>query len=284
MLENDVVKGLQNMISQELLAELNAKAREIRILTLEMIGCAGKGHLGGALSIADLMALLYFKRVNVRPEEPRWEDRDRVVLSKGHSGPALYAALSLRGFFPREHCYTLNQNGTALPSHCDMRKTPGVDMTAGSLAQGFSAAVGMALAGKLDKKSYRVYTIVGDGESQEGQIWEAGMFAGNHGLDNLIAFTDNNGMQIDGTTDEINSLEPLDKKWEAFGWNVIKVDGHDIAAIDEAIDAAEATKGRPTMVILKTVKGKGVSFAEGKVSSHSMTYGPAEAAAEIAKM
>ncbi|MBQ4624652.1 MAG: transketolase, partial [Clostridia bacterium] len=167
------------MISDACLQELNAKARDIRVLTLEMIGHAGKGHLGGAVSIADILSLLYFKRMNVKPEEPRWADRDRLVLSKGHAGTALYAALSLRGYFPREVCYTLNENGTTLPSHVDMRKVPGADMTAGSLAQGFSAAVGMALAGKVDSKSYKVYTIVGDGESQEGQIWEAAMFAGN---------------------------------------------------------------------------------------------------------
>ena len=272
------------MISDACLQELNAKARDIRVLTLEMIGHAGKGHLGGAVSIADILSLLYFKRMNVKPEEPRWADRDRLVLSKGHAGTALYAALSLRGYFPREVCYTLNQNGTTLPSHVDMRKVPGADMTAGSLAQGFSAAVGMALAGKVDSKSYKVYTIVGDGESQEGQIWEAAMFAGNHGLDNLVAFTDWNGMQIDGTTDEVNSLNPLDGKWESFGWHVITVDGHDIVALDAALDEAETVKGKPTMILAKTLKGKGISFAEGKVSSHSMAYGLDEVAAEIAKM
>jgi len=272
------------MVSNEILKNLNEKAKEIRILTLEMIGHAGKGHLGGALSLADLLALLYFKRMNINPDDPKWADRDRMVLSKGHAGPAMYAALSLRGYFPKEVCYTLNQNGTTLPSHVDMLKVRGADMTAGSLAQGFSAAVGIALAGKIDKKDYRVYTVIGDGESQEGQIWEAAMFAGNHGLSNLIAFCDNNGMQIDGTTDEVNSLEPMDKKWEAFGWNVIKVSGHDIAAMDEAIDRALLVTNRPTMIILKTVKGKGVSFAEGKVSSHSMAYGMDEVAAEVARM
>ncbi len=272
------------MLSEKEVRSLASAAKEIRILSLEMIGHAGKGHLGGALSIADVLALLYFKRAKIDPKDPKWEGRDRIVLSKGHAGTALYAALSLRGFFPREVCYTLNQNGTSLPSHVDMRKVPGVDMTAGSLAQGFSAAVGMALAGKLDKKDYKVYAIVGDGESQEGQIWEAAMLAGNRKLSNLIAFTDNNGMQIDGTTDEINSLEPLDQKWAAFNWHVIKVDGHDIAEIDRALDEAETVKDKPVMILLKTVKGKGVSFAEGKVSSHSMTYGVAEAEAEAARI
>ena len=272
------------MLSEKELRSLASAAKEIRILSLEMIGHAGKGHLGGALSIADVLALLYFKRAKIDPKDPKWEERDRIVLSKGHAGTALYAALSLRGFFPREVCYTLNQNGTSLPSHVDMRKVPGADMTAGSLAQGFSAAVGMALAGKLDKKDYKVYAIVGDGESQEGQIWEAAMLAGNRKLSNLIAFTDNNGMQIDGTTDEINSLEPLDQKWAAFNWHVIKVDGHDIAEIDRALDEAETVKDKPVMILLKTVKGKGVSFAEGKVSSHSMTYGVAEAEAEAARI
>ncbi len=272
------------MLSEKEVRALASTAKEIRILSLEMIGHAGKGHLGGALSIADLLALLYFKRARIDPQNPKWEDRDRIVLSKGHAGTALYAALSLRGFFPREICYSMNQNGTTLPSHVDMRKVPGADMTAGSLAQGFSAAVGMALAARLDKKGHKVYTIIGDGESQEGEIWEAAMLAGNRKLSNLVAFCDNNGMQIDGLTDEINSLEPMDKKWEAFNWHVIRANGHDIADIDRAMDEAEKITDKPVMIILKTVKGKGVSFAEGKVSSHSMTYGVAEAEAEVARI
>ena len=272
------------MLSEKEVRALASTAKEIRILSLEMIGHAGKGHLGGALSIADLLALLYFKRARIDPQNPKWEDRDRIVLSKGHAGTALYAALSLRGFFPREICYTMNQNGTTLPSHVDMRKVPGADMTAGSLAQGFSAAVGMALAARLDKKGHKVYTIIGDGESQEGQIWEAAMLAGNRKLSILVAVCDNNGMQIDGLTDEINSLEPMDKKWEAFNWHVIRANGHDIADIDRAMDEAEKITDKPVMIILKTVKGKGVSFAEGKVSSHSMTYGVAEAEAEVARI
>ena len=191
------------------------------------------------------------------------------MLSKGHAGPALYAALALRGYFPEEECLTLNQPGTNLPSHCDMRKTIGIDMTAGSLAQGFSAAVGMALACQLDKKSNRIYTIIGDGESQEGQIWEAAMLAGNRKLANITAFCDNNGMQIDGYTNDINSIEPIADKWRAFKWNVIECCGHDVKALDAAIALSIAEKERPTMIVMKTIKGKGANFCENTVASHS---------------
>lgn len=248
---------------------LKRKANEIRALALEMFAAIGKGHVGGAMSICDLLSVLYFKKLNINPEDPKWEDRDRVVLSKGHAGPALYAALALRGYFPKEECLTLNQPGTNLPSHCDMKRTKGIDMTAGSLAQGFSASVGIALACRLDKRNNRVYAIVGDGESQEGQIWEAAMFAGNRKLSNLIAFCDNNKMQIDGMTDDINSIEPIADKWRAFKWNVISCDGHDIEAIDDAINKAYEENERPTMIILDTVKGKGANFCEGTVASHS---------------
>ncbi|MDD6262877.1 MAG: transketolase [Clostridiales bacterium] len=248
---------------------LAGKATDIRALALKMFKEIGKGHVGGAMSISDLLSVLYFKQLNIRPEEPRWADRDRVVLSKGHAGPALYAALALRGFFPVEECLTLNQPGTNLPSHCDMNRTIGIDMTAGSLAQGFSASVGIALACRLDKRTNKVFAIIGDGESQEGQIWEAAMYAGNQKLSNLIAFCDNNGMQIDGTTNEINSIEPIADKWRAFNWNVITCCGHDVEEISSAIDAAKAETGRPTMIIMNTVKGKGANFCEGQVSSHS---------------
>ncbi|HHX72909.1 MAG TPA: transketolase [Clostridiales bacterium] len=248
---------------------LEGKATEIRKLALRMFAEIGKGHVGGAMSISDLLSVLYFKHLNIRPDEPRWLDRDRVVLSKGHAGPALYAALALRGYFPEEECLTLNQPGTNLPSHCDMNKTIGIDMTAGSLAQGFSASVGMAIACRLDGRDNYVYAIIGDGESQEGQIWEAGMYAANQKLSNLIAFCDNNGMQIDGMTDEINSVEPIADKWRAFRWHVLECDGHDVAAIDAAIVAAKQEKERPTMIIMKTIKGKGASFCEGTVASHS---------------
>lgn len=251
-------------------AQLREKAKDIRKLSLKMFAKIGKGHVGGAMSIADVLAVLYFKELNVDPKNPRWPDRDRFVLSKGHAGPSLYATLSLRGYFDCDTCMTLNQPGTNLPSHCDMNRTPGVDMTAGSLAQGFSASIGMALAGKLDKKDYRIYSIIGDGESQEGQIWEAAMLAGNRKLDNLIAFCDNNKMQIDGLTNEINSVEPIADKWRAFKWNVLQADGHDVDAIYNAIEEAKKCKDKPSMIILDTIKGKGAVFAEGLVASHSM--------------
>ncbi len=256
------------MDKQELLA-LQERATDIRALALRMFNAIGKGHVGGAMSISDLLSVLYFRRMKIRPEDPKWADRDRLVLSKGHAGPALYATLALRGYFPVEECLTLNQPGTNLPSHCDMLKTIGIDMTAGSLAQGFSAATGMALACQLDKKSNKIYAIIGDGESQEGQIWEAAMYAGNRKLSNLIAFCDNNGMQIDGTTNEINSIEPIADKWQAFRWNVLTCDGHDIESIDNAIEAAMQETERPTMIILNTIKGKGANFCEGTVASHS---------------
>ncbi|MBR3692519.1 MAG: transketolase [Clostridia bacterium] len=247
------------MLSNAESAMLAEKAKEIRKLSLRMFKEIGKGHVGGAMSIADLLSVLYFKELNINPADPKWADRDRVVLSKGHAGPALYAALALRGFFPEEMCLTLNQPGTLLPSHCDMKRTPGIDMTAGSLAQGFSASIGLALAGKLDAKDYYIYSIIGDGESQEGQIWEAAMLAGNRKLSNLIAFCDNNKMQIDGTTNDVN-------------------------AISEAIAAAKACKDKPSMIILDTVKGKGLPFAEGLVSSHSMNVGADELEAGLAAL
>ena len=248
---------------------LREKADDIRALALKMFQKIGKGHVGGAMSIAETLSVLYFKRMNIDPKNPQWADRDRLVLSKGHAGPALYAALALRGYFPEEECLTLNQPGTNLPSHCDMRRTIGIDMTAGSLAQGFSAAVGMALACQLDKKANRIYTIIGDGESQEGQIWEAAMLAGNRKLSNITAFCDNNGMQIDGYTDDINSIEPVADKWRAFKWNVIECDGHDVEAIDAAIAKSYEETERPTMIVMKTVKGKGANFCENTVASHS---------------
>ncbi len=249
---------------------LNRQANKIRELTVESIGKLGFGHIGGASSICEVLAALYFDIMNVDPEDPLMEDRDRLVLSKGHAGPALYAALALKGFFPVEELDTLNRPDTHLPSHCDRKLTRGIDMTTGSLGQGFSAAVGMALAAKLDRKDLFVYAIIGDGESQEGQIWEAAMLAGTRELDHLIAFTDYNKMQIDGYTGDINTLDPLDKRWEAFGWNVHVADGHDIGQILAAVDTAKKQKGRPSMIILNTVKGMGLYFAENKVESHNM--------------
>ncbi|MDR3216607.1 MAG: transketolase [Clostridiaceae bacterium] len=251
---------------------VRALAKEIRINIVDCIGSLGVGHIGGCLSIADVLAVLYGKEMRIDPTHPHKTGRDRLVCSKGHAGPGVYAALAAKGYFPKEALKTLNQGGTMLPSHCDMNKTPGVDMTAGSLGQGLSCAVGMAIGSKIKGDRARIYAIVGDGESQEGQIWEAAMLASQKKLDNLTVFTDYNHMQIDGTVEEINSLEPLDKKWEAFGFKVIVVDGHDVEAIVGAVQKAKRTKGVPTMIILNTVKGKGVSFAEAaKVGCHSMS-------------
>lgn len=246
------------------------KAREIRIGILNMIASIGVGHVGGSLSIADVLAVLYFGIMHVDPANPRMEERDRLVLSKGHAGPALYAALALRGYYPMEACNTLNQPGTNFPSHCDRQKTPGVDMTTGSLGQGISAAVGMALGLRLKHNPARVYFILGDGESQEGQVWEAAMYAGSCGLDHLIGFTDYNHLQIDGTVEEINTLTPLADKWRSFGWEVFEVDGHNHQAIEQTIRTAQQTVGKPSMILLHTIKGKGVDFAEGNINAHSM--------------
>jgi len=227
--------------------------------------------VGGSLSIAELMAVLYFGEMNIDPARPDWQERDRFVMSKGHCGPALYAALALRGYFPTEEMLTLNRFGSRLPSHCDMNRTPGVDMTAGSLGQGFSCAVGMAIAARVDKLPSWIYALMGDGELQEGQIWEAAMFAAHGGLDNVIAFVDNNGMQIDGTTAEICDLGDIGEKFAAFGWHTQTIDGHCTDAIREAIAIAKTAEGKPSIIVLNTIKGKGVPQFEGQVSSHSNT-------------
>lgn len=245
--------------------ELKTRATEIRIGTLKAIGHLGVGHIGGCLSVADLLSVLYFEAMHIDPKNPKMPGRDRFVCSKGHAGPAVYAALSLRGYFPEELLFTLNQGGTDLPSHCDMNRTPGIDMTTGSLGQGFSAAVGIALGSKLENDGATVYTLIGDGESQEGQIWEAAMFAAAKKLDNLIAFTDSNKLQIDDAVEKVNAVAPLGEKWRAFGWNVLEVaDGNDTDAISDAVQKAKANRSslRPTMVILNTVKGKGVEWIE----------------------
>ena len=252
--------------------ELKEIAKNIRCDTVRCIGSIGVGHIGGSLSIADLLTVLYFKQMNVDPADPHKEGRDRLVVSKGHAGPVVYAALANKGYFPKEDLLTLNKNGTKLPSHCDMNKTPGVDMTAGSLGQGFSCAVGIAIASTISNDGAYTYAILGDGESQEGQIWEAAMFAAHKKLERLIAFTDYNKYQIDGTVDEICSLGDLESKWNAFGFHTQVIDGHDLDAIDAAIENAKAYKGKPHMIIMNTIKGKGVGFIEEKkVGSHSMT-------------
>lgn len=249
---------------------LMEKANEIRKLTIQMIGELGTGHIGGALSLGEVLSVLYFRVMNIDKNNSKMENRDRFVLSKGHGGPALYATLAMKGFIPIEELKTLNRPNTHLPSHCDMRLTNGIDMSTGSLGQGFSAATGMAVAGKIDKKDLYIYTIIGDGESQEGQIWEAAMLAGSRKLDNLIAFTDYNKMQLDGYIEDVNGLEPLNKKWESFGWHVQSIDGHDVKQIAYAIDNAKKIKGKPSMILLNTIKGKGGYFCENMVASHNM--------------
>lgn len=248
--------------------KLKEIAREIRIHTIEMLEEAGSGHPGGSLSMTDLLTVLYFEKMNIRVKEPKWENRDRFVLSKGHGAPGLYAVLVEKGYFPKEELLKLRQCGAMLQGHPDMKKTPGIDMSTGSLGQGLSAANGMALAGKLDKKEYQVYVLVGDGEIQEGQIWEAAMSSAHYGLDNVTLFVDHNGLQIDGANDDVMRVKPIGDKFKAFGWNVIEIDGHDYEQIGTAIDLAKAQCGKPTAIVAKTVKGKGVSFMENQASWH----------------
>lgn len=235
---------------------------------LTMVAEAGSGHPGGSLSIVEILTLLYFHFMKVDPERPDWPDRDRLILSKGHACPAWYAVLAERGFFPVEELLTLRRLGSRLQGHPDMRKTPGVEASTGSLGQGLSFANGVALAGKLDGRSYRVYAILGDGEIQEGQIWEAAMAAAHYKLDNLTAILDFNGLQIDGPVAEVMSPLPVQDKWAAFGWNVISSDGHDFDDLAAALEEARRCRGKPTMVVAKTVKGKGISFMENQVEWH----------------
>ena len=248
--------------------QLKKTAIEVRKGIIEGTYNAKSGHPGGSLSIADIMTYLYFSEMNVDPNKPDCEDRDRLVLSKGHTAPALYAALALRGFFPVELIKTLRKPDSILQGHPSMRYTPGVDMSTGSLGQGISAACGMALGAKLKGKDFRVYVPLGDGEIEEGQVWEAAMFAGNRKLDNLCAIVDYNGLQIDGTLEEVNSPYPIKEKFEAFGWNVIEICGHCFSQIEEAFNKAKECKGKPTCIVAKSVKGKGVSFMEDKCSWH----------------
>lgn len=255
-------------MDQALKKELSIAACNVRIGAIEGVHCAKSGHPGGSLSAADIIAYLYFKEMNIRPEEPKWEERDRFVLSKGHIAPALYAALANRGYFPVEELKTLRKIGSRLQGHPDMKHIPGVDMSTGSLGQGISAACGMAKAGKLMGKNYRVYAVLGDGEIQEGQVWEAAMFAGHNKLDNLCVVVDNNGLQIDGDVADVCSPYPIDEKFQAFGFHVINFDGHNFDEIEAAFAEARTIKGKPTAIIAKTVKGKGVSFMENKASWH----------------
>ncbi len=248
--------------------ELEIFATKERLLLLEGIFNAKAGHPGGSLSIAELMAYLYNVEMKVDASNLKWEDRDRFVLSKGHAAPALYATLALKGFFPTEDMKTLRKSDSYLQGHPSMKCVPGVDMSTGSLGQGISAAVGMALAAKLDNKDFRVYTILGDGEIEEGQVWEAAMFANAKKLDNLVVVVDNNNLQIDGTIEEVNSPYPIPEKFTAFGFNTIEIDGNNFDEIESAFEAAKACKGKPTAIVAKTVKGKGVSYMENQVNWH----------------
>lgn len=249
--------------------ELQKVANEVRKDIVTALHAAKAGHPGGSLSAADLFTYLYFEEMNIDPKDPKKADRDRFVLSKGHTAPGLYSVLAERGYFPKEDLVTLRHLGSYLQGHPDMKHIPGVDMSSGSLGQGISCAVGMALAGKMDHKDYRVYTLLGDGEIEEGQVWEASMFAGHRKLDNLVVIVDNNNMQIDGTLDEVCSPDPIDKKFEAFNFHVIHVaDGNDFAQLAEAFKEARETKGMPTAIIAHTLKGKGVSYMEGQVGWH----------------
>lgn len=248
--------------------ELKAKAKEVRKGIIEAVYSNKSGHPGGSLSIADIMTVLYFNQMNIDEKNPKWEERDRLVLSKGHCAPALYSTLANRGFFDVEKLKTFRNIESNLQGHPDMNKVPGVDMTSGSLGQGLSSANGMAIAGKIDNKNYRVYCVLGDGEIEEGQIWEAAMTANKYKLDNLCVIVDNNNLQIDGTIEEVMSSYPIDEKFKSFGFQVINIDGHNIQEIIDAFDVAQNVKGKPTCIIAKTIKGKGVSFMENKAEWH----------------
>jgi len=248
--------------------KLKKSAQNIRINIIKMLAEAKSGHPGGSLSMVDILTVLYFEKMNIDVKNPQWENRDRLVLSKGHGAPGLYSVLAERGFFKKEELLKLRKCGAMLQGHPDMKRTPGVDMSTGSLGQGLSVANGMAMAGKLDGKDYRVYAIAGDGEIQEGQIWEAAMSSAHYKLDHLTLFIDHNGLQIDGSNDEIMGVNPIPEKFRAFGWNVIEINGHDFEEIEAAITMAQTIKGRPTAIIAETIKGKGVSFMENQVGWH----------------
>jgi len=252
--------------------KLKRQALEIRKLTINEIGHFGSGHIGGSMSIVELLTYLYYQEMRIDPSNPKKEDRDRFVCSKGHAGPAVYATLASKGYFPVEQLMTLNQGGTKLPSHCDMTKTPGVDFTGGSLGQGFSAAVGIALGQKIKKMDARTFAVIGDGESQEGEIWEAAETAAQWRLDNLIAFTDFNRQQLDGMTEDIISMDNIDTRWLGFNWHVQRINGHDFVQLDDAIQRAKKEKGRPHMIIMDTQKSHGFIPGEGIVANHSMAF------------
>lgn len=262
-------------MNKEEAKQLTVQAEKLRLLALQTVNYAGSGHIGGSLSIIDILTVLYFKEMNVNVGNPNWEDRDRLVLSKGHCTPALYSVLAEKGFFPKEELKNFRTIHSFLSGHAE-KGVPGVDMSTGSLGQGLSSAIGMAIAGRIDKKNYTVFAIMGDGEIQEGQIWEAAMAAANYKLDNLIGFIDNNDLQIDGKLKEVMSPYPIKEKFIAFGWEVIEINGHDIEEIDSAILKAKQIKGKPVMILAKTIKGKGVSFMENEACWHGKAPGQAD--------
>ena len=264
--------------------ELKKLATEVRLGILEGVHAAASGHPGGSLSIADILTYLYFEEMNIDPANPKWDDRDRFVLSKGHCAPALYTVLALKGYFPREEIANLRQIDSFLQGHPDMKGTPGVDMSTGSLGMGISTACGMALAAKINGKSYRTYTIVGDGESQEGQVWEAAMFAAHYKLDNFCLIVDWNNLQIDGKITDVMDPTPHDKKLEAFGFNVLTANAHDFDELEAAFNAAKACKGKPSAIIVKSVKGKGVSFMEDQASWHGTAPNDEQYAQAVAEI
>jgi len=272
------------MLSEQDLLRLKAKANEIRILTLDAIGFLGVGHVGGCMSVVEVLTLLYYRHMQVDPQDPRKRDRDQLVLSKGHAGPTLYSILADKGFFPLEWLHTLNKGGTRLPSHCDRNLTPGIDMTTGSLGQGLSSAIGIALGNRLDGIGSTVYVIIGDGESNEGQVWEAAQAAAQFKLSHIIAFTDSNRLQLDGFMQDVMNIEDLVAKWNSFGWFVQRVDGHDMQQMDQAIELAKIQNFKPSMIILDTIKAKGVEFAENQTSNHNMKFDLATALQVIAKL
>lgn len=284
MIKSKTLKGMVYFMEQAKLNQLKQTAAKIRLGILEQVHAAASGHPGGSLSIADIMTYLYFEEMNVNPTDPQWSERDRLVLSKGHTAPALYAALAEKGYFSWDSLKTLRQADSFLQGHPDMKGTPGVDMSTGSLGLGFSSACGMALAAKLDHRSYRTYAIIGDGESEEGQIWEAAMFAAHYKLDNLCAIFDWNGLQIDGPVTEVMNPTPHDSKLEAFGFHVITIDGHDFEQIQAAFEEAKTIQGKPVAIIAKTIKGKGVSFMENQVGWHGSAPNDEQYAAAVAEI
>lgn len=271
----------ENMINVD---EVKKAAQNIRFDIIKAVSAAGSGHPGGSLSAADILATLYFYKMNVNPADPKMENRDKFVLSKGHAAPALYAALGRKGFFDVKDMYSLRKIGSIFQGHPDMKKIPGVEMSTGSLGQGFSTAVGMALAGKLDGRKSKVYVLLGDGEIQEGIVWEAAMSASHYKLNNLVAILDNNGLQIDGRNDDVMQVEPIYEKFESFGWEVMEVDGHDVEELAEKLDEADDVDGKPVMIIARTVKGKGVSFMEDEAGWHGKAPNAEETAHAVEEL